>query len=64
MSARKKNDPRSRHAQKVRMLKAAVRRAEKRGDSFGAVWARGQLEIQTGEIMPAKTDAEGGVYGK
>lgn len=46
------------------MLKAAVRRAEKRGDSFGAVWARGQLEIQTGEIMPAKTDAEGGVYGK
>lgn len=52
----KKSNPRSRHAQQVRMLKAAMRRAEKRGNSLDATWARAQLEIRTGVTIdvPAK----------
>ena len=53
MSAKKKTNHRQRHQQKVRMLKAAARRAEKRGNSLDATWARAQLEIRTGEILPA-----------
>jgi hypothetical protein len=56
VSAKKKTSPRQRHQQKVRMLKAAARRAEKRGNESDALWARAQLEIRTGEIMPTAAD--------
>ena len=46
------------------MLRAAVRRAEKRGNSLDAAWARAQLEMRTGEIMPAKNERDGEVFTK
>lgn len=61
----KKSNPRSRHAQQVRMLKAAMRRAEKRGNSLDATWARAQLEIRTGVTIPSSTENNSvGVYEK
>lgn len=60
----KKSNPRSRHAQQVRMLKAAVRRAEKRGNKMDATWARAQLEIRTGEVMPVTENNSPVVFGK
>lgn len=46
------------------MLKAAMRRAEKRGNSVDATWARAQLEIRTGATMPSTENHSAEVYGK
>lgn len=44
-----KTSYRRKHQRKAKMLAAAVRRAEKRNDAAGAVWAAIQLEMQTGQ---------------
>ena len=45
-----KESHRQRAAQRKRMLAAAVRRAERRGDSADASWARAQYELRTGDV--------------
>jgi hypothetical protein len=47
---------RQRAQARKRMLAAAVRRAERKGNSFDATWARAQYEMRAGELYPATVD--------
>ena len=45
-----KESHRQRAGQRKRMLAAAVRRAERKGNSLDATWARAQFEMRTGDV--------------
>lgn len=56
-----KESHRRRAEQRKRMLAATVRRAERKGNTSDATWARAQYEMRTGDIYDAEPQWSGGI---
>jgi hypothetical protein len=59
-----KQSHRQRARQRKRLLAAAARRAERKGNQADAAWARAQHEMRYGDIEPGPSGLYGpGLYG-